>query len=254
MVQSSSVVNFVTMGLAEQKVMSMRQAWTVMIGANIGTTVTAWLIAYKFTGFGPVLVTLGGLWTLIGPVAWRPYGRPVFHFGLIFLALGLISTTLLPVAQTPEVLAWRDTLSTPLRALIFGAALTMLVQSSSVVVGLTVLSVAGGLLDPALSIWVVVGANLGTGWVALITASTLGPFARRLALFNAGLDLAGLALFVTVLQFAIRPLLAMIDDPGLQVAFVHSAFNLSAATLALILLPWIWRYLEKYVPKTEVSG
>ncbi len=254
LVQSSSVVNFVTMGLAEQKVMPMRQAWTIMIGANIGTTVTAWLIAYKFTGFGPVLVTLGGLWTLVGPVAWRPYGRPVFHFGLIFLALGLISTTLLPLAQTPEVLAWRDTLSTPLRALIFGAALTMLVQSSSVVVGLTVLSVAGGLLEPELSIWVVVGANLGTGWVALITASTLGPFARRLALFNAGLDFAGLMLFVGVLQFAIRPLLALIDEPGLQVAFVHSAFNLSAATLALILLPWLWSYLERYAPKDGVSG
>jgi phosphate:Na+ symporter len=254
LVQSSSVVNFVTMGLAEQKVMPMRQAWTVMIGANIGTTVTAWLIAYKFTGFGPILVTVGGLWSLIGPRTWRPYGRPVFHFGLIFLALGLISTTLLPVAQTPEVLAWRDTLSTPLRALLFGTALTMLVQSSSVVVGLTVLSVAGGLLDPELSIWVVVGANLGTGWVAVITASTLGPFARRLALFNAGLDLAGLTLFVTVLQFAIRPLLAMIDEPGLQVAFVHSAFNLSAATLALFLLPWLWRYLERYVPRDGVSG
>ena len=253
LVQSSSVVNFVTMGLAEQKVMPMRQAWTVMIGANIGTTATAWLIAHKFTGLGPVLVTVGGLWSLLGPRAWRPYGKPVFHFGLIFLALGLISTTLLPLAQTPEILGWRDTLSTPLRALLFGTALTMLVQSSSVVVGLTVLSVAGGLLEPELSIWVVVGANLGTGWVALITSSALGPYARRLALFNAGLDLAGLTLFVTVLQFAIRPLLAMIDEPGLKVAFVHSAFNLSAATMALTLLPWLWRYLERYVPKTEVS-
>ncbi len=253
-VQSSSVVNFVTMGLAEQKALPMRPAWTVMIGANVGTTLTAWLIAYKFTGLGPALVTVGGLWSLIGPRTWRPYGRPVFHFGLIFLALGLISTTLLPLAQTPEILAWRDALSTPLRALVFGATLTMLVQSSSVVVGLTVLSVAGGLLDPALSIWVVVGANLGTGWVAAINASALGRTARRLALFNAGLDLCGLALFVTVLQFAIRPLLAMIDEPGLQVAFIHSAFNLSAATLALILLPWIWRYLERYAPKDGASG
>ena len=248
LVQSSSVVNFVTMGLAEQRVIPLRQAWTVMIGANVGTTATAWLIAAKFDGMGPVLVTVGGLWSLLGPRRWRTYGKPVFHFGLIFLALSLISTTLLPLAQTPEVLAWRDTLSTPLRALVFGAALTMLVQSSSVVVGLTVLSVAGGLLEPALSIWVVVGANLGTGWVALITASTLGPFARRLALFNAGLDLAGLTLFVAVLQFAIRPLLAMMPEPGLQVAFVHSAFNLSASFLALLMLPWLWSYLERFVP------
>jgi phosphate:Na+ symporter len=248
-VQSSSVVNFITMGLAEQKVLPLRAAWTVMIGANVGTTLTAWLIAYKFTGMGPIFVSVGGLWSLFGPRRWRTYGHPVFHFGLIFLAISLISSTLLPLAQTPEVLAWRDTLSTPLRALAFGALLTMLVQSSSVVVGLTVLSVASGLLDPALSIWVVVGANLGTGWVALFTSSTLGPIARRLALFNASLDLCGLALFVAVLQFAIRPLLALMPEPGLQVALVHSAFNLSAAAMALILLPWLWRYLERFVPE-----
>ena len=254
LVQSSSVVNFITMGLAEEKALPMRAAWTIMIGANVGTTLTAWLIAAKFDGVGPVLVTLGGLWSLVGPRRWRTYGRPIFHFGLIFLALGLISSTLLPLADKPTVLAWRDTLSTPVRALVFGAGLTMLVQSSSVVVGLTVLSVAGGLLDPGLSLWVVVGANLGTGWVALLTASTLGPFARRLALFNAGLDLAGLALFVGVLQFALRPLLALVAEPGLQVALVHSAFNLSAALLALLMLPWIWRRLGRFTPAEEGDG
>ena len=249
LVQSSSVVNFITMGLTEQRVLSLRAAWTVMIGANVGTTLTAWLIATKFTGMGPVFITIGGLWSLLGPRRWRTYGHPIFHFGLIFLGLSLINSTLLPLANTPEVLAWRDTLSTPLRALLFGAGLTMLVQSSSVVVGLTVISVAGGLIDPALSIWVVVGANLGTGWVALFTASTLGPFARRLAMFNAGLDLCGLVLFVSVLQFAIRPLLALMPEPGLQVALVHSAFNLSASVLALLLMPWLWRYLEPFVPE-----
>ena len=73
LVQSSSVVNFITMGLTEQKVLPMRAAWTVMIGANVGTTLTAWLIAFKFTGMGPVLVTLGGLWSLMGPRSLRPY-------------------------------------------------------------------------------------------------------------------------------------------------------------------------------------
>jgi len=249
LVQSSSVVNFITMGLTEQKVLPMRAAWTVMIGANVGTTLTAWLIAYKFTGMGPIFVSVGGLWSLFGPRRWRTYGHPVFHFGLIFLALSLISSTLLPLARSPDVMHWLEAVSTPLRALAFGALLTMLVQSSSVVVGLTVLSVAGGLIDPALSIWMVVGANLGTGWVSLFNSSTFGPTARRLALFNAGLDLCGLALFVAVLQFAIRPLLALMPEPGLQVALVHSAFNLSAAIMALTLLPWIWRYLERFAPE-----
>ncbi|MFM9167721.1 MAG: Na/Pi cotransporter family protein [Verrucomicrobiota bacterium] len=249
LVQSSSVVNFVTMGLTERRALPMRAAWTVMIGANVGTTATAWLIAFKLTALGPVLMTAGGFWSLLAPQRLRPYGKPVFHFGLIFLALELIRSTLLPLAQTPDVLAWRDSLSTPTLALAFGACVTMLVQSSAVVVGMTVLSVAGGLLEPELSIWVVVGANLGTGWVALATAWSLGPFARRLALFNSGLDVCGLALFVTVLQHAIRPLLAAMDDPGMQVAFVHSAFNLTASGLALLLLPWMWSRIERYVPK-----
>ena len=248
LVQSSSVVNFITMGLTEQKVLPMRAGWTVMIGANVGTTLTAWLIAYKFTGMGPIFVSVGGLWSLFGPRRWRTYGHPVFHFGLIFLALSLINSTLVPLARTPEVLHWLEAISTPLRALAFGALLTMVVQSSAVVVGLTVLAVAGGLVDPALSIWMVVGANLGTGWVSLLNASTFGPTARRLAMFNAGLDLCGLALFVAVMQFAIRPLLEMMHEPGLKVALVHSAFNLSAAVMALTLLPWIWRYLEHFAP------
>jgi Na+/phosphate symporter len=54
---------------------------------------------------------------------------------------------------------------------------------------------------------------------------------------------------VAVLQFAIRPLLALMPEPGLQVAFVHSAFNLSAAVMALALMPWIWGYLERFVPE-----
>ena len=64
LVQSSSVVNFITMGLAEEKALPMRAAWTIMIGANVGTTLTAWLIAAKFDGVGPVLVTLGGAMVL----------------------------------------------------------------------------------------------------------------------------------------------------------------------------------------------
>jgi Na+/phosphate symporter len=59
----------------------------------------------------------------------------------------------------------------------------------------------------------------------------------------------GLALFALVMQHAIRPLLAAMDEPGMQVAFVHSAFNLTASGLALLLLPWLWSRIERFVPK-----
>jgi phosphate:Na+ symporter len=102
LVQSSSAITAMAVGLAHNKTLSARGALSVMIGANVGTTLTAWLIAFKVTGLGPFFVTIGGLWSLAGPMAWRPYGKPLFYFGIIFLALDLISQALAPLAHHPQ--------------------------------------------------------------------------------------------------------------------------------------------------------
>jgi len=96
-VQSSSAVTSMAVGLAHTKALAHR------IGANVGTTLTAWLIAMQIEGLGPVFLTLGGLWSLFGLRPWRPYGKAVFYFGLIFLALDLVSQGLAPITQTSIV-------------------------------------------------------------------------------------------------------------------------------------------------------
>lgn len=249
LVQSSSAITSMAVGLAHNRILSDRAAFGVMIGANIGTTLTAWLVAMKIAGLGPVFVSLGGLWSLMGPRPWRPYGKSVFYFGLVFLALDLISQALAPVAHNPAMTEWRALLDSPALALIFGALLTAVVQSSSVVSGLAVLSVLEGIMVPGVAIWLVAGANLGTSSTALLASYALDSRARRLALLNTGFNVLGVMIFATLLQPLIALILATAMAPSQQVAMVHTLFNLAAALAALPLVPHLWPRLQRWLGK-----
>ncbi|PKO84379.1 MAG: hypothetical protein CVU17_04320 [Betaproteobacteria bacterium HGW-Betaproteobacteria-11] len=240
LVQSSSAVTSMAVTLAHGRTLTERGALAVMIGANVGTTLTAWLVAMKIEGLGPVFVTLGGLWSLAAPRPWRPYGKAVFYFGLIFLALDLIAQGLAPLAQSPQLADWHELLDSPVLALLFGALLTALVQSSSVVSGLAVLAVGQGIVAPAVAVWVVAGANVGTTSTALLASAALDALARKLALLNAAFNLLGVVLFASLLQPVIAYILAMPLAASEQVALVHTAFNLAAAFIALLALPFAW--------------
>lgn len=243
-VQSSSAITSMAIGLAHNRTLTPRGTLAVMIGANVGTTLTAWLVAFKISGLGPVFVTLGGLWSLVGLRPWRQYGKAVFYFGLIFLTLDLISQALAPLAHSPRLAQWQAALDSPPLALLFGALLTAVVQSSSVVSGLAVLAVAQGILDPAVAVWMVAGANVGTSSTALLASAALDTLARRLALFNTAFNVLGVLLFATLLQPLIAYILSTGLTPSQQVALVHTAFNLAAALVALAALPRLWPYLR----------
>ena len=247
LVQSSSAVNSIAMGLTHGGVLTLRGGWTLIIGANVGTTLTAWLVAYKVVGLGPAFLTVGGLWSLVGPKEWRTYGKPVFYFGLIFLALDQVGSALAPLARDPRVAQFQSFLETPFHALLFGVILTALVQSSSVVVGLTVLAVAEGLLGSDLAMWVVVGANIGTASTGLMSALAFGRSALRLALLNVGLDLLGLVIFACFVRPFVLPFLPPLGEPALHVALVHTVFNLGSALVALALMPRFWPRVEDYI-------
>jgi phosphate:Na+ symporter len=253
-VQSSSAVTSMAVGLAHNRTLSPRSALSIMIGAHVGTTLTAWLIAFKVAGLGPVFVTLGGLWSLFGPRPWRPYGKPLFYFGIIFLALDLISQALAPLAENPRIYEWQAALDSPALALIFGALLTAVVQSSSVISGLAVIAVADNILTPSVAIWMVAGANIGTTSTAMLASAPLDNSTRRLAVLNTASILLGVLIFATVLQPVIGFILASELSPGQQVAMVHTVFNLAAAIAALLLLPHLWPRINRWLNKETVQN
>lgn len=244
LIQSSSAVTSMAVTLADRRAIAARATLGVMIGANVGTTLTAWLVALKVEGLGPLFVSVGGLWSLLGPQRWRAHGKALFYFGLIFLALDLIAQALAPLARNPAVLQASGQLDTPLLALAFGLLLTAAAQSSSVVSGLAVLAVGQGLVSPLAAVWVVAGANVGTSSTALFASAALGALARRLAVCNAAFNVLGVALFATLLQPLVRGALALELDLGQRVALVHTLFNGAAALASLLWLPRLWRWLE----------
>jgi phosphate:Na+ symporter len=243
LVQSSSAVNAIALGLSHGRSLSHRAAWSIIIGSNVGTTLTAWLVAFKVAGIGAVFLVAGGLGSLLGPARFRTHARALFYFGLIFLALDLIGSTLRPLAEQPGVADWRALIDTPPAALLFGVALTVVVQSSSVVVGLTVLAVSQGLMNPLDSLWVVVGANVGTTSSALLASLALGRAERRVARLNVTMEVAGVAMFAALFWPLAPWILTLAEDPGRQVALVHTLYNLVGAAVSLAILPKIWPLL-----------
>lgn len=144
---------------------------------------------------------------------------------------------------------WHEFLDSPVLALLFGALLTALVQSSSVVSGLAVLAVSQGIVAPQVSVWLVAGANIGTTSTALLASSALDSVARKLALLNTGFNLLGVLLFATLLQPVVGMILATDLATTRQVAMVHTVFNLAAASVALLLMPHAWPRLDAWLRK-----
>jgi phosphate:Na+ symporter len=246
-VQSSSAVTSMAVGLLHHRTLPERAAFAIMIGANTGTTVTAWLVSMKIVGLGAIIVTVSGLWTLFAPRPWRPYGKALFYFGLVFLALDLISQALAPMAHHPLFNEWRGLLESPVLAVIFAAVMTALIQSSSVVMGLAVLTVQQNLMAPEVAIWLIAGANIGTTSTALLAGTSLDATSRKLALLNTCFNLLGALMFATLLQPVIGLILELSMAADQKVALAHTVFNLATAIVALLILPKAWPRIHRWL-------
>ena len=237
-VQSSSAVTALAVSLVESGVLSFRASLSVLLGANVGTTSTAWLVSFKLTGIGPFFLVLGALTSAL-PTRAKVYGQPLFYFGLLFFALDLVSGALSPLREQRVVMEWLARAHEPYVAVAFGAVFTALVQSSSVTTGLAIVFVQQGLLPPESAIATVIGANIGTTSTALLASLPMGRTARAAAtanvLFNA---IGALLLWPFVASFA-RAVVERAPSADTSVAWAHLVFNLAVALPTLALLGFI---------------
>lgn len=235
-VQSSSAVSSMAVALVNSGALSFRGSLAILIGANVGTTVTAWLVSFKLTGIGPWAIVLGTLLSALGSERWRCVGKPVFYFGFIFFSLDLISTALQPLqasALWQQALGRVDALPA---ALLAGALMTALLQSSSVTVGIAILLVQQQLLAPDAAIAAAIGANVGTTATGLLASLRMDAAARRTALANLLFNLAGVLAISPLLASFAGLALRMGETPALAVAWAHLLFNCATALLTLPLL------------------
>lgn len=251
LIQSSSAVSAITVALVDAGTVSFSSSLAVLLGANVGTTSTAFLVSFKLTGIGPVFIVLGALLSAL-PLKARIFGKVVFYFGFILFALDFIGGALGPLRESPWISSVLGTSGSLYVALALGAAITALVQSSSVTTGMAILMTQQGLMAPEAAIAVVIGSNVGTTSTSLVAAMSMARSARRAAVANLVFNATGMVLLLPVLgPFATA--VAGIGGAELGVALAHLFFNLLVAGLFLLALGPFERVLDRVMPPARVA-
>lgn len=246
-VQSSSATTSLTVALVDSGAITFWGSLGLILGANVGTTATAWLVSFKLTGIGPWCIVAG---TLIGALPFRFHvgGKALFYFGFIFFALDLIGSSLKPLHQHDlmfEILALADI---PWRGILVGLVLTALIQSSSVTTGLAIVLVQQGVLPAVAAIPIVIGANVGSTFTALLASINLNTSARRAAWANFTFNALGVTAYFSFLEGFSWTMVAWFQNPSMAVAWAHLIFNFSLGVFFLLFLRLTERYLQRWLP------
>ena len=243
-VQSSSAVSSLVVAFVDAGTMTFRSSLGVLLGANIGTTSTAWLVSLKLTGIGPFFIIFG---TVLGalPTRFKMLGKAAFYFGFIFFSLDVVSATLKPLAQNPVFAEILGRSSTPLMGVLAGAVITALVQSSSITTGVCILLVQQDILAGAAAIPIVIGANIGTTATALVASIKMQKTARRVAVANLCFNTFGVLLFLPFLGWFSVEVVKFAGEPSMAVAWGQVIFNVVMSIAVLIMLRIFQRPLSR---------
>jgi phosphate:Na+ symporter len=234
--QSSTAAALLVASFAERGMIALGASLAVMLGADIGSTLVVQALAWDLSALVPVLLIAGVLAFLNGRQArTRQIGRIAIGLGLMILSLKMIVAASVPMRESPALDAVLAAVgSDPLVTLLVAAGLTWLVHSSVAMVLLFMTLAASGVVEPAVAVALVLGANVGSGLIPLGLSAGSGPEVRRLLVGNLSFRLIGALLALAALPYAV-PLLGSTGwEPARLVANAHTGFNL---LLALVFLP-----------------
>ena len=268
LVQSSSAVTVATIGFVNAGLLTMHQALGVVYGANIGTTITGWLVAIvgfkiKVEAFALPLIGIGMLLNLTGGGSRRaPLGMALAGFGLFFIGIDFLRDAFEGLAATIDLNRFTAAgVSGVLLYVGIGLLMTVLTQSSSAAIAITLTAATGGILGLHAAAAMVVGANVGTTSTAVIAAIGATPNARRVAaahvIFNLGTGLVAL-IILPVLFWMVNitgKVLGLEDIPAVTLALFHTSFNILGVLLMWPLTSRLSHFLEnRFVTLEEVEG
>ncbi|MGI6199891.1 MAG: Na/Pi cotransporter family protein [Christensenellales bacterium] len=254
-IQSSSAASVLVIGFVQAGVMTLSAGAAVMLGANLGATLTTQLIALNLSQFAPILVLLGvaAAFGCKKPVR-RHLGEALLGFGLLFMGMDMMQSALAPLAQDPEVIAWMTSFAQPHLCLIAGVLLTSLIQSSSAAVGLLQVLFVQGLLPFGSAVFLILGCNIGTCTDAVLAGWGARIDAKRVAALHIGYNVVGSGLLFALLT--LLPLMgplqtAMGPNPTHSLANVHTAFKALEVLFFFPLLPGIEALVRRLMPDPD---
>ena len=234
-VQSSTVVSTLTVSLVNTGVISFRDSILIMLGTNIGNTSTAWIVSMNSALLGPIFIVLGTLISMV-PTRISVLGKSIFYFGFIFFSLSYIGQAMEPIKNDPFLVEILSKATNPFLGIIYGILITVIIQSSSVVVGLVIVLLTQGTIDIDSAIPIVIGANIGTTSTALLVSLNFSSLSKLVALAASAFNIVGVIIMFPFFGVLKRIALSFSDTPSLQVAMAFTVSNTFTSVLFLLLI------------------
>ncbi len=267
-IQSSSATTVMVVGFVNSGIMKLSQAVGVILGANVGTTVTAWILSLtdvngsgfflqllKPTSFSPVLAIIGiVLMKRNKKERYKNIGTILIGFAVLMFGMDTMSSSVTPFAQSPKLSGILLMFSNPVLGMLAGLILTAIIQSSSASVGILQALCASGAVSYATAIPIIMGENIGACMPALISGAGGNKGAKRTALIHLYYNIIKTAVFM-VIFYALNAMLhfAFLERAAsaLGVAVIHSAFNVAAVIVIFPVSFLLEKLVYLTIPETE---
>ncbi len=253
MIQSSSATDVMVIGFVNSGLMTLPQAIGVIMGANIGTTVTAQLTAFNLSDYAPLILFAGAvMYLFVKKNIVRDIGTVIMGFGMLFFGISTMKEAIVPLSKTPEFVEILDGLQNPLLAILFGVAFTALLQSSSSSTVIFQAFAVQGILDYRTAVYLVIGAAVGSVTPNLLASLTANRNGKRTAMLNLLFNVIRAALLGTLITLfpSILSLIQRIspDDIGRQIANTHTIFAIVAVLVEFPFANLLVKLSQRIIP------
>lgn len=257
LIQSSSATTVMTVGFVNSGLMSLNQAVWIIMGANIGTTITGQLIALDVGALAPLIAFIGVvLVVFVKNKKLQHVGGIVAGVGVIFIGMGMMSDAMLPLRDEPEFIQLMTSFKNPLLGVMAGALFTAVIQSSAASIGILQALAVSGVIGLHSAVFVLFGQNIGTCITAVLASVGTNRNAKRTTAIHLMFNVVGTVIFVVlcmVTPFVDWMIATNPANPAAQIANVHTIFNIATTVILFPFGPMLVNIAKKILPDTQVK-
>lgn len=254
-IQSSSATTVMVVGFVNSGMMKLQQAVWIIMGANIGTTITGQLIALDVGMLAPLFAFLGvAMVVFIKMPKARHIGKILAGLGVLFIGMDMMGAAMAPLQESEAFVSLMTQFSNPILGILAGALFTAVIQSSSASVGILQTLAMGGLIGFDSAVFVLFGMNIGTCITAVLASIGTNRSARRTTIIHLMFNVIGTIIFtVLCITLPITDWIAAItpNNPAAQIANMHTIFNIVTTALLLPFGTYLAKIAEKILPEKE---
>lgn len=256
-IQSSSATTVMTIGFVNAGLMNLFQATGVIMGANIGTTMTAQLIAFNLTDVAPLILAIGSAIVLFSKKKkTKDVGDIILGFGILFIGMSLMETSMTPLSKLPEFSNLMLTIGKhPLLGVLVGLGMTATVQSSSATIGILMALVhSGSITSLAVALPILFGDNIGTCVTALLAGIGTHKNAKRASIIHLTFNTIGTIIFMAAFGLVLRIVPLFGGNLEREIANAHTLFNIANVMIQAPFIPLLVKLVNKVVPGEDTDG